>query len=29
VEDTACIDFFAPVREDWLKGEDRYLRKPH
>lgn len=29
LEDTACVDFFAPVREDWLKGEDGYLRKPH
>ena len=29
LEDSICIDFFAPVREDWLKGEDQYLRKLH
>ena len=29
LEDSACVDFFAPVREDWLKGEDQYLRKLH
>lgn len=29
VEDSTCVDFFAPVREDWLKGEDQYLRKLH
>jgi signal transduction histidine kinase/quercetin dioxygenase-like cupin family protein len=29
LEDSTCIDFFAPVREDWLKGEDQYLRKLH
>jgi quercetin dioxygenase-like cupin family protein len=29
LEDTTCIDFFAPVREDWLKGEDQYLRNLH
>jgi quercetin dioxygenase-like cupin family protein len=27
LEDSTCVDFFAPVREDWLKGEDQYLRK--
>jgi quercetin dioxygenase-like cupin family protein len=26
LEDSTCVDFFAPVREDWLKGEDQYLR---
>jgi len=29
LEDSTCVDFFAPVREDWLKGEDQYLRKLH
>jgi quercetin dioxygenase-like cupin family protein len=29
LEDTTCIYFFAPMREDWLKGEDSYLRTPH
>jgi quercetin dioxygenase-like cupin family protein len=28
-EDSVCVFFFAPVREDWLKGEDQYLRNPH
>ncbi|HEY0750747.1 MAG TPA: cache domain-containing protein, partial [Chitinophagaceae bacterium] len=27
LEDAEFIDFFAPVREDWMKGEDLYLRK--
>lgn len=26
LEDAEYITFFAPVREDWLRGEDRYLR---
>ncbi len=25
-EDTIVIDIFAPPREDWLRGEDKYLR---
>ena len=29
LEDATCVDFFAPVREDWLKGDDQYLRKLH
>lgn len=29
MEDSTCVDFFAPVREDWLRGEDQYLRKLH
>jgi signal transduction histidine kinase len=29
LEDATFVDFFAPVREDWLKGEDQYLRKLH
>lgn len=28
-EDSTCVYFFAPVRDDWLKGEDQYLRKLH
>lgn len=27
LEDSEVVDFFAPVREDWLRGEDRYLRQ--
>lgn len=27
LEDAEFVDFFSPVREDWLKGEDLYLRK--
>ncbi len=27
LEDSVCIYFFAPVREDWLRGEDQYLRR--
>lgn len=26
-EDTVFLDFFAPAREDWLKGDDQYLRR--
>jgi quercetin dioxygenase-like cupin family protein len=29
LEDTTCIYIFAPMREDWLKGEDQYLRARH
>jgi signal transduction histidine kinase len=25
-EDSSFVIFFAPVREDWLRGEDKYLR---
>ena len=28
-ENAVCVFFFAPVRQDWLKGEDQYLRNPH
>ena len=28
-ENSICVFFFAPVRQDWLKGEDQYLRNPH
>jgi quercetin dioxygenase-like cupin family protein len=27
MEDSEFIEFFAPAREDWLRGEDQYLRK--
>lgn len=27
LEDSVAIDLFAPVREDWLRGEDAYLRR--
>lgn len=26
LEDSTFLDFFAPVREDWLQGKDQYLR---
>ena len=27
MEDTVVVDVFSPCREDWLKGDDSYLRK--
>jgi len=27
LEDCVAIDTFSPVREDWIRGEDAYLRK--
>jgi len=27
IEDTVVVDVFAPCREDWIKGDDAYLRK--
>ena len=27
LEDSVAIDLFAPRREDWLRGDDAYLRK--
>ncbi len=27
LEDTLDLDAFSPIREDWLKGTDDYLRK--
>ena len=27
LEDTLDLDIFSPVREDWLTGQDHYLRK--
>jgi len=26
IEDTVAIDVFTPPREDWIKGDDAYLR---
>jgi quercetin dioxygenase-like cupin family protein len=26
LEDCVAIDIFSPVREDWVRGEDAYLR---
>jgi quercetin dioxygenase-like cupin family protein len=27
LEDTAVVDVFAPAREDWIRGDDAYLRR--
>ena len=27
LEDTVAVFFFSPGREDWVRGEDQYLRK--
>lgn len=27
LEDTVWVIFFSPAREDWVRGEDQYLRK--
>jgi quercetin dioxygenase-like cupin family protein len=27
LEDSVLLDVFSPVREDWLRGEDAYLRR--
>ena len=27
LEDTVCLDVFSPVRDDWQRGEDAYLRR--
>lgn len=26
LEDSVAVDVFAPVREDWIRGDDAYLR---
>ena len=26
VEDTVAVDVFSPAREDWIRGDDAYLR---
>ncbi len=28
LEDSFAMDVFTPVRQDWLRGEDAYLRTP-
>jgi quercetin dioxygenase-like cupin family protein len=28
LEDSTAIDLFSPRREDWLRGDDAYLRGP-
>jgi quercetin dioxygenase-like cupin family protein len=28
LEDTAAMDVFTPVRQDWISGDDAYLRTP-
>src|SRR5438309_423562 len=27
LEDSVALDIFSPVREDWIRGDDAYLRK--
>lgn len=27
LEDTYDLDIFSPIRDDWIKGDDSYLRK--
>jgi quercetin dioxygenase-like cupin family protein len=27
LEDSVAVDLFSPVREDWIRGDDAYLRK--
>jgi len=26
IEDSVALDLFAPIREDWVRGDDAYLR---
>lgn len=26
LEDSTVIDVYSPIREDWIRGEDKYLR---
>ena len=28
LEDSLAMDIFQPVRQDWMRGEDSYLRTP-
>lgn len=28
LEDSVAMDVFQPVRQDWIQGDDSYLRKP-
>jgi len=27
IEDSVAVDIFSPPREDWIRGDDAYLRK--
>jgi len=27
LEDSIAMDLFSPIREDWIRGDDAYLRK--
>jgi quercetin dioxygenase-like cupin family protein len=27
IEDSVALDLFSPVREDWVRGDDAYLRR--
>jgi quercetin dioxygenase-like cupin family protein len=27
LEDSTVVDLFSPVREDWIRGDDSYLRR--
>ena len=27
MEDSEALDLFSPIREDWLRGDDAYLRR--
>lgn len=27
LEDSAAVDLFVPVRQDWVRGDDSYLRR--
>ena len=27
LEDSVVVDVFSPAREDWIKGDDAYLRR--
>jgi quercetin dioxygenase-like cupin family protein len=27
VEDSIAVDLFSPRREDWIRGDDAYLRR--
>jgi len=27
LEDTVVVDVFSPSREDWMRGDDSYLRR--
>lgn len=27
LEDAIAVDLFSPIREDWIRGDDAYLRK--